>query len=128
MSRRRKGRKITGRYVALVDKLTGHRNFATLSPRATKLFIDMAIQYNGHNNGDFSCVWRRMRTRGWTSCDQLAKAKAELLERGFIELTRQGGRNRCNLYALSIWPIDECKGKLDVPATTEPSNLWKLDF
>lgn len=129
MSRRRrrgKGIPVNGPFVALPRDMVEHPNFINMSPRGHKLLMQLALRYNGFNNGDFSCAWSVMKTLGWRSRDTLAKAQAELIERRFMVLTRQGGRNKCNLYALTFWPIDECKGKLDVPATREPSDAWKL--
>ena len=122
---RYKGRRESGSYVALPHSVLRHENFARLSPRATKLFLDLAANYVGNNNGDFSCAWTQMKKRGWKSRDQLFKAQTELEETGFLTKTRQGGRNKCNLFALTIWPIDECKGKLDVSATSVAPGDWK---
>jgi len=102
-----------------------HERFVSLSPRATKLVIDIASQYRGNNNGDLCAPLSVMRRRGWTSSDQLHKAKTELIEKGVIILTRQGGLNKANLYALSWFQIDECNGKLDVAATALPPVAWK---
>ncbi len=62
---------------------------------------------------------------GWNSSDQLCKAKNELIERGFIVISRQGGRNLCNLYAVTLAAIDDCKGKLDIGASNKALNSWK---
>jgi hypothetical protein len=48
----------------------------------------------------------------------------ELLEAGFVIQTRLGGRNKCALFALTWFGIDECGGKLDIPATPVPPNDW----
>ena len=129
-SRNEKRRRITGRqttnpFVQLPYHVLNHENFRTLSPRATKLAIDIAAQYRGHNNGDLCAPLSLMRGRGWNSSDQLEKAKKELIKKDVILVARQGGRNKANLYALTWFPIDECKGKLDVASTkTAPVN-WK---
>ena len=129
-SRNEKRRRITGRqttnsFLSLPHHVLNHENFRCLSPRATKLAIDIAAQYRGSNNGDLCAPLSLMRERGWNSSDQLHKAKKELIEKDVIWVTRQGGLNKANLYALTWFPIDECKGKLDVsPTTTAPVN-WK---
>ena len=102
-----------------------HETFRTLSPRATKLLIDIAAQYRGNNNGDLSATLSLMRERGWNSSDQLDKAKKELVGKDVIRVARQGGLNKCNLYALTWFPIDECKGKLDIVSTTTAPGNWK---
>lgn len=119
------GRSEGGSYVAMPHAVLRHPNFVNLSPRATKLLMDLCSAYNGRNNGDFATAWTVMKTRGWRSRDQLFKAQQELLEKGFIIKTRQGGRNRCNLFAITIWAIDDCGGKLEVPATNTPTGEWR---
>tara|TARA_B100000809_G_scaffold163972_1_gene161328 strand:+ start:523 stop:870 length:348 start_codon:yes stop_codon:yes gene_type:complete len=102
-----------------------HENFRTLSTRATKLLIDIAAQYRGSNNGDLCAPFRLMKQRGWRSSDQLYKARDELLDRELIVVSRQGGRNRCTLYALTWLSVDDCDGKLDINASGVPSHNWK---
>ena len=123
--RKAKGRANSGSFVSLPHSVLKHPAFATLTPRGTKLLIDLATQYRGKNNGDLSMPLSQMRNRGWNSSDQLQKAKNELIERGFIAVSRQGGRNKCSLYAITWQPIDDCKGKLDIGASNKPLNLWK---
>ena len=123
--RKAKGRASSGSFVSLPHSVLKHPAFATLTPRATKLAIDLATQYRGKNNGDLSMPLSQMRNRGWNSSDQLQKAKNELIKRGFIAVSRQGGRNKCSLYAITWQPIDDCKGKLDIGASNKPLNLWK---
>ena len=125
LRRRIKGRQTTSPFVMFPCHVLDHEVFKTLSKRATKLVIDIAAQYRGHNNGYLCAPLSLMRKRGWNSSDQLEKAKKELIEKDVILVARQGGRNKANLYALSWFPIDECKGKLDVsPTKTAPVN-WK---
>ena len=121
-----KGRRMNNSFVMMPHHVLGHDNFRTLSPRATKFLMDLLAQYRGNNNGDLCAPLSLMRERGWNSSDQLHKAKRELIEKGVIIVTRQGGLNKANLYAVTWFPIDECKGKLDVAATTTaPGNLKK---
>ena len=55
----------------------------------------------------------------------LQKAKNELIEKDVIRVTRQGGRNKCSLYAVTWFQIDECNGKLDVASSTTAPINWK---
>ncbi len=123
--RKAKGRASSGSFVSFPHSVLKHPAFATLTTRATKLLIDLATQYRGKNNGDLSMPLSQMRNRGWNSSDQLHKAKNELLERGLILVSRQGGRNKCSLYAVTWQPIDECKGKLDIAPTHVAPHHWK---
>ena len=101
--------------------------YYNLSSSAIKLLICLGAQYYGTNNGDLTTAWTIMRERGWHSKQTLQKAMNELEDAGFILRTRQGGRNKCNLFALTWISIDECGGKLDVNSTRIASNAWKLD-
>ena len=87
--------------------------------------LDIASQYRGSNNGDLCAPLKLMHNRGWNSSDQLFKAKKELVEKGLIRVSRQGGLNKCNLYALTWFPIDECDGKLDIASTITAPNDWR---
>ena len=123
--RRIKGRQTTNSFLGLPHHVLDHDNFRTLSPKATKLLIDIAAQYRGSNNGDLCAPLSLMRDRGWNSSDQLDKAKKELVRKDVIRVARQGGLNKCNLYALTWFPIDECKGKLDIASTITAPGNWK---
>ena len=123
---RNKGRFPFKFFVMFPWDVLNHETFRTLSPRATKLVVDIAAQYRGNNNGDLSATLSLMRDRGWNSSDQLDKAKKELVEKDVIRVARQGGLNKCNLYALTWFPIDECKGKLDIASTITAPVDWKI--
>ncbi len=123
-----KGRSGKGSFLLLPHALLLSDSFASLSGKAVKCLIDIATQFKGKNNGDLSCTLKLMKKHGWNSNCQLMKAKNELMENGFIVLTRQGGRNHCSLYAITWQPIDECSGKLDRHETTAPLNYWKQGF
>ena len=121
-----KGRREGGRFIALQYRCLEHKNFTRLTPKATKLFIDLSIQYNGRNNGDLTAAFTVMKKRGWNSKETLRLAIDELLHYGWIICTRIGGLNRMpNLYALTLHAIDDCGGKLDVSPTNTPSGNWK---
>ena len=122
---RQKGRRVNDSFVMLPHHVLGHEIFRTLSCRATKLLIDLLAQYRGYNNGDLAATLKMMQERGWNSSDQLQKAKNELIEKDVIIVARQGGRNKAGLYAVTFFPIDECKGKLDVRSTTTAPVKWK---
>jgi len=95
--------------------------YKALDGWGAKLLLDVAGQYKGHNNGDLCAAWSILQAKGWKSKGTLHRALNALLETGLIEQTRQGGRNRCSLYAVTWKNIDECKGKLDVSPTKAPS-------
>jgi hypothetical protein len=83
-------------------------------------------QYRGTNNGDLDVTATNAKRNGCPiSPAMLLRGAVELETAGFIIKTRQGGRHRASLYALSWFAIDECGGKLDIPATTVAPNLWR---
>lgn len=123
--RKQKGRAESGSFFAWPHEVAESGTYKSASAHAVKLLNDLCFQFRGSNNGDLAAAWRIMHARGWKSRDTLHKALTELLDRGLIEKTRQGGRNRCSLYAVTWLPIDDCHGKLDVPATRVASRLWK---
>lgn len=120
-----KGRRAGGTFAAFPHDVLNSAAYVDLRPHAVKLLLDVAAQFRGSNNGDLSAAWGIMRTRGWRSHDTLGRACIELQDHGLIVKTRQGGRGRCSLYALTWKPIDDCKGKLDVTPTRVASNDWK---
>jgi hypothetical protein len=114
-----------GGYAALYHCVTRSHGYAKLSSGAVKLLVDLLSQYKGSNNGDLCAPYSIMQDRGWNSKGTLFRSIKELLEAGFIETSRQGGRNRCSLYALTFYAIDDCNGKLDIRPTTSPTSLWR---
>ena len=120
-----KGRSDRGWYINIPNQCLVSENFATLSLYACKLFLDFAAKYRGYNNGDLNMVWPDMRQRGWRSKTTLYKARDELIDRGWLIITRQGWNNRCCLYAFSFLPIGDFGSKLDVGPTNLATNDWK---
>ena len=116
-----------GGYVALAHVILRSESFANLSPKAVKLLMDLLAQYKGDNNGDLCAAWTLMKKRGRNSKATLWNALEELKEKGWIEVSRQGGRNRASLYAVTFFSVDECKGKLDIAPTGSPKGTWKLN-
>ena len=125
LRRRIKGRQTTKSFVMFPHDVLQHETFKSLSPRATKLLMDIASQYRGNNNGDLCAPLSIMKERGWKSSDLLNRAKKELLRSGLVVVSRQGGRNKASLYALTWFPIHECKDKLDIQPTIRAPNNWK---
>jgi hypothetical protein len=126
MARRKSINKLGYRFTSIPTHiLVGSKEYSILTGNQVKLLLDLFAQYNGFNNGDFCCTWSYMIKRGWKSEDTLFKTLRTLEESGFIIRTRQGGRNKCNLYGVTWLSIDDCDGKLDIPAQRVASHLWK---
>lgn len=114
-----------GGYAPLYYCVIRSHVYANLSAYAVKLLNDLLSQYYGSNNGDLCATFSVMQKRGWKSKGTLNRAVKELLDAGFIEISRQGGRHLCSLYALTFYAVDECKGKLDISPTSTPKSLWR---
>ncbi|MBU6951618.1 hypothetical protein [Hahella sp. HN01] len=124
--KRAKNRRDSAPFLKLPLHMLAHDNFRSLSYRAKSLLLDVASQFRGHNNGDLCASLTIMKSYGWTSSDQLHKARKELEERGWLIETRKGARpNIPTLYALAWLPINDCGGKLLKKATDTAPNTWK---
>ena len=115
----------SGGFVTLAHVVLRSHCYAMLSPYATKLLNDLLAQYRGDNNGDLCATWSIMRKRGWRSKSTLWKALCELKKGQWIEVARQGGKNKCSLYALTFYAVDECNGKLEINSTHSPKSTWR---
>ncbi len=71
-----------------------------LSKKAFALLVDVSQQLNGKNNGDLSAAPSVMAVYNWRSRGAINDAIVELVALGFLQQTRQGGRNRCSLYGI----------------------------
>ena len=128
MARKRKSKAPVmeyGRYLSIPFVVLHSERFIGLSPKALKLLIDIARQFNGYNNGDLQATKSYLSSYGWSGNSCLTKAKKELLGTELIIQTRWGGMNMgCDLFAISWQPIHECGGKLEVEHTTNPPVDW----
>lgn len=122
---RHKSRRERGGFTAIPHAVQDSHNWRQCSHAALHLLLDLARQFNGRNNGDLCAALSILRKHGWTSNDTVSVALKELRHYGLIVLTRQGGLHAPSLYALTWHPIDDCRGKLDVGATTLAPGDWK---
>ncbi len=108
MSRKpHKSTKHTEPFVAFPRSVFEAPGFLTLSGHAYKLLMDIASQYKGDNNGDLTAAWSILSKRGWRSKTTLWRCKAELIDAGFLYVTRVGHLpNTCELLALTWFSLD----------------------
>ena len=126
-------RRVGGIFYPLPASLVSNRSFQTLTPMATKLFMLMLsqVRFKGGtttNNGNLSATFTNAKKWGINSKSTLKKAIDELIAHGIIELTREvmfasTDKNRPNLYAITLWAVDNCGG--GVKSTKAPSAKWK---
>jgi hypothetical protein len=100
---------------------------AELSPSALKLLADLCSQLgpNARGNGDLSAAPAVMKPRGWTSNATFDAAMHELKAVGLVVCTRQGGRNMCSLFAVTLWPMDCDFAKLDYGPGCYSTSDWR---
>jgi hypothetical protein len=120
-----KARRENGTFFAIPTAVLDSPAFCGLTFKARALLLDLGAQFRGYNNGDLSASWSQMQARGWKSKQTLQRARAELLNAGLIEQTRQGGLHCPSLFAITWRGIDECGGKLDVMPNPVPSGRWR---
>lgn len=121
-----RGRKTIRPYRQLPVEVIRAPQFWSLSGNAMKVLLYLLSQYTGSNNGNLSAIQTKSAAAGIGISDKTLKsAITELLEKGFITVSRQGGKNRCSLYALTFFVVDDCGGELDIPATHTFTDDWK---
>jgi hypothetical protein len=102
-----KGSKITEPFVAVYRSVFESPAFTALSPHACKLLLELIGQYRGDNNGNLTVAWSIVSKRGWRSRSTLWRCKAELIEAGFVYITRRGHMpSTCELLALTWFALD----------------------
>ena len=85
--------------------------YALLSHPARSLLMEFARQFVKDNNGRLLASAAYLAKRHWRSADVIARAKAQLLEAGFIHETVKGHRpNRASWYAVTWRALDRHPG------------------
>lgn len=84
------------------------------------------------NNGDLSITHKELTEKYsiGISPNSFYNSIKEMIDKGFVIKTRQGGKNMCSLYALTFMKIGDIrdkdgKRKIDYPPTETPSNDWR---
>lgn len=99
------------RFIGIPHWVALHPSFRDASHRARALLLDVALQYNGRNNGRLTVCAKAMKPLGWNSNDALYKAKNELLALGLLIETRRGAKpSKAAWYALSWRALDVVDG------------------
>jgi hypothetical protein len=123
-----KGRGGEHSYLGIPHYILRSQEFGRLRGWQIKLLIELGASYNGRNNGDLSAAFKQLRARGWKSAGTLNATIKELVQAGWIVYSRHGGRNRCALFAITWWPVDECEGKgLEIKPEAIARHTWKTE-
>lgn len=92
-------------YVGIPISVLNSVAFMAASHTARSLLFEVMRQHNGRNNGHMHITLSWLKRRGWNSSDTITEAKKELIQRGLIVQTQQGGRTKPSLFALTWLPI-----------------------
>jgi hypothetical protein len=129
MSRARAKKGNKERFLGIPLNVLESEAYRSLRASSVKMLVDLAKQYNGYNNGDFTAAYSVLRRHGWNSKGTIQSALKELMDKGFIVRTRdarfQNPNATCALYGVTWRAIDECKDKLDIKPTKTPSNDFR---
>ena len=102
-----KGRRDYGRYYNVPHSIADTPAYCSLSAYSFKLWHDLLLQFDGKNNGRIDAILSRLENRGWKN-GTLYRSLGELIEKGFITKTRQGGigamKTICSLYRFTHLP------------------------
>jgi len=102
---------ISGLYGAVPHAVMDGTAFKGASYPAKALLFDLIRQHSGNNNGHLHLSFSWLANRGWKSRDVIQRARAELIQRGLLIQTRQGGLNiGASRYALTWLHISNYVG------------------
>lgn len=115
---------ISGLYGAIPHAVLDSVAFMGASYPAKSLLFDLMRQHSGNNNGHLHLSFSWLERRGWKSRDVIQRARAELLERGLLIQTKQGGLNiGASRYAVTWLKISNFVG-LDIQAKDYHPGAW----
>lgn len=100
MRRPSKKNKIQGQYYALTYQKFDSPAWQSLSGNTIKVYLQLMRKRNGNNDRDLSLTYNEMKGR--ISSATFRKHLIELVEKGFIDMVRQGGiMKQCNIFGVS---------------------------
>lgn len=106
--------RVPGGFVLLPWDVLDSDAYLGLSYPARCLLVELARQLSPDNNGRLLLTHKRLKKRGWTSADVIARAKKELLTSGLIHQTVMGYRpNKASWYAVT-WLLLYPNPKFDI--------------
>ena len=117
---------ISGRYGAIPHGVLDSNAFQGLNYPAKALLFDLMRQHSGSNNGHLHLSFAWLAVRGWKSRDVIQRARAELIARGLLIQTRQGGLNiGASRFAVTWLHITNFVG-LDIEGKHYHPGAWSL--
>jgi len=116
--RSKAGKLNIGRFTPLPHHIVSSAEFRGLGYSARSLLFDMALQYNGNNNGKLVACDKFLKPLGWNSNGTITRALKQLVASGLIIQTRQGMMppySKAAWFALGWFSLDVTEG-LDIEA------------
>ncbi|SET47093.1 hypothetical protein SAMN05216326_12930 [Nitrosomonas marina] len=114
----------SGSYSAIPHRVIDSDAFIGATDKAKSLLFALIRQVNGRNNGRLQLVDKWLAEHGWRSKSANKKTTEELIKRGLIVRTRQGGLNMgCSWYAVTWLPIKNFVG-LDISNNSYHQGIW----
>lgn len=113
-------------FTMLRHDLVNDPRFIKLSNSAKVAFLHLLAKYDGKNNGDLCAPLNRAKECFGLSSQGLKNALDELVSFKLLQVTRQGGKNQCSLYALTCFKLNDVeKAGIFIKSTERPSDEWK---
>lgn len=110
-NRRRDVQRDEGAFISLPHSVLKNPAYLALSMSARALLLELALQYDGYNNGRLLLTKTRLLQRNWKSSDMISQGKKELLAGGFIHETVKGHRpNKASWYAMTWYSLAPISG------------------
>lgn len=117
---------VRGTYSAMPHAVMDSLAYTGSSATAKALLNELIRQHNGGNNGRLHCAHSWLAPRGWASKSTVERARAELLKRGLIVQTKQGGLFiGPTWHALTWLAISNFVG-LDIASNQYHPGAWML--
>ncbi len=118
--------RISGGYSSIPWIVLDSDSFKGATDKAKALLFALMRQHNGQNNGHLHLAKKWLYGQGWTCDTNNRNARRELIERGLIVHTKQGGLNMGpDLFALTWYDITNYIG-LDINAKNYSRGLYTL--
>lgn len=117
---------IGGLYGAIPHAVMDSIAFKGASYPTKALLFELMRQHSGNNNGHLHLSFGWLKRRGWKSRDVIQRARDELIQRGLLIQTRQGGLNiGANRYAVTWLKITNFVG-LEIQGKDYHPGAWSF--
>lgn len=126
--RKRLVESVSGLYSVIPHAVQDSTAFGSLSHPTKALIFELMRQHNATkgNNGHLHLSFSWLENRGWKSRDVIQRARDELIQRGLLIQTRQGGLNiGASRYAVTWLPITNFVG-LEIERRDYHPGAWSL--